>query len=243
MKISLPTWALSRNTAFTFTLVEMMISVTVILMTVIALVSAEIYGSRVYILAATKLAAVDGGRDTMDKIRQQVQSAIGPINIGNYQWSYGSPTNFQLIAIGQNQVGNALRIQPGTNLTFSALAPYTLIFLQPGNGTTNFAVNDANNNLINTNSLLMETFDTNYNPVLTNTIATYITNQQVFAAVDYTGTNILTTYTGNQLIQVTLYFFEWEYPIAVVSNNRSNDLNAYNYYRLQTRIYQRNRND
>jgi hypothetical protein len=243
MKIPSPSNSLSRETAFTFTLVEMMISVTVILMTVIALVSAEIYGSRVYILAATKLAAVDGGRDTMDKIRQQVQSAIGPVNIGNYQWSYGSPTNFQLIPIGQSQVGNALRIQPGTNQTFSALAPYTLIFLQPGNGT-NFTINDANNNLINTNSLLMETFDTNYNPILTNTIATYITNQQVFASLDFTGTNILTTYTGNQLIQVTLNFYQWEYPIAVVSlTNRSSDINAYNYYRLQTRIYQRNRND
>jgi hypothetical protein len=240
MKISSPTNSFSRNTAFTFTLVEMMISVTVILMTVIALVSAEIYGSRVYILAATKLAAVDGGRDTMDKIRQQVQSAIGPINIGNYQWSYGSPTNFQLIADGQVQVGNALRIQPGTNIIFSALSPYTLIFLQPGNGTTNFAVNNANGNLINTNSLLMETFDTNYNPILTNTIATYITNQQVFAAVDFTGTNLLTSNAGNQLIQVTLFFSQWEYPIAIIGTN---DLNAYNYFRLQSRIYERNRND
>ena len=107
-----------------------------------------------------------------------------------------------------------------------------------------FTINDANNNLINTNSLLMETFDTNYNPILTNTIATYITNQQVFASLDFTGTNILTTYTGNQLIQVTLNFYQWEYPIAVVSlTNRSSDINAYNYYRLQTRIYQRNRND
>lgn len=239
MKISFPTSPLSRNTAFTFTLVEMMISVTVILMTVIALVSAEIYGSRVYILAATQLAAVDGGRDTMDKIRQQIQSAEGVVSIGNYQWSYGSPTNFQTLTIGQNQVGNALRIQPGNLTNFNLLKPYTLIFLQPGNGTTNFAINDANGHLINTNSLLLETFDTNYNPILTNTIALYVTNQQIFTAVDYTGNNILTNNADNQLIQVTLFFSQWEYPIAIIGTN---DLNAYNYYRLQTRIYQRNRN-
>ena len=188
MKISFPTSPLSRNTAFTFTLVEMMISVTVILMTVIALVSAEIYGSRVYILAATQLAAVDGGRDTMDKIRQQIQSAEGVVSIGNYQWSYGAALRiFQTLTIGQNQVGNALRIQPGNLTNFNLLKPYTLIFLQPGNGTTNFAINDANGHLINTNSLLLETFDTNYNPILTNTIALYVTNQaDLHCAVDYT---------------------------------------------------------
>ncbi|HEY1663368.1 MAG TPA: hypothetical protein VGI03_13195 [Verrucomicrobiae bacterium] len=240
MKFSASIKTSSRNNDFAFTAIEMVISTTIIMMSIVALVSAEIYGSRVYILAATKLAATDGGRDTMGKLRTQIQSAQGSIRVGNYLWANGSATNFQSIAVGQNQVGNAIRIQPGNNTTFSGLNPYTLIFLQPGNGGTNFATLDSNGHLINTNSLIMETFDTNYNPILTNTLAMYVTNQQVFAAVDFTGNNIMTTYNGDSVFQVTLYFSQWEYPIAVIGTN---DVNAYNYYRLQTRVYSRNIND
>jgi hypothetical protein len=240
MKLLYPSKQFSWNSDFAFTAVEMVISTTIVMMTVIALVSAEIYGTRVYILAATKLAATDGGRDTMGKIRSQIQSAQGTIDIGNYTWANGSPTNFQMLTNGQSQIGNAIRIQPTTNNTFSALQPYTLIFLQPGNGTTNFAINDSSGHLINTNSLLMETFDTNYNPILTNTLAMYVTNQQVFTAVDFTGTNVMTTYQNNTVFQVTLFFSQWEYPIAVIGTN---DINAYDYYRLQSRVCARALND
>jgi hypothetical protein len=222
---------------------EMVMSTVIIMMTVIALVSTEIYGSRVYTLAATQLSATDGARDTLDKIRLAIQSANGIIQVGNYVWANGSPTNFQTLTNGQEQVGNALRIQPTAYSSFTLNQSYNLIFLQPGNGGTNFATqgtNDQNQNLINTNFLIMESFDTNYNPTLTNILASYITNQIIFTATDYTGTNIMTNNVNNRVIQVTLMFSQWEYPIAVIGTN---DINAYDYYRLQTRVCQRAIND
>jgi hypothetical protein len=238
MKLPAPIKTFLWNSDCAFTAIEMVISTTIIMMTVIALVSAEIYGTRVYTLAATQLTATDGGRKTLAYLRTQIQSADGILDIGNYTWVNGSPTNFQLIGNGTNQVGNAIRIQSGaeSGTNFVLTGSYTLIFLQPGNGGTNFATTDSNGNLINTNSLLMETFDTNYNPVLTNTLSSYITNQQVFTATDYTGTNIMTNDVNNRVVQITLYFSQWEYPIAVIGTN---DINAYNYYRLQTRVTRR----
>lgn len=76
--------------------------------------------------------------------------------------------------------------------------------------------------------------------MFTNIIGTYITNQAVFTATDYTGTNIMTNNVNNRVIQITLYFSQWEYPIAVIG---SNDINAYEYYRLQTRVTRRALND
>jgi len=238
MKFSPSIKSFSRNSDLAFTAIEMVISTTIIMMTMIALVSTEIYGTRVYTLAATQLTATDGARNALDQLHAQIQEANGMLDVGNYTWANGSPTNFQLIGSGTNQIGNAIRIQAGaeSGTNFVLTGPYTLIFLQPGNGGTNFATTDANGNLINTNNLLMETFDTNYNPVLTNTLTSYITNQLVFTATDYTGTNIMTDNINNRVIQITLMFSEWEYPIAVIGTN---DINAYNYYRLQTRVTRR----
>ncbi|MGO8764580.1 MAG: hypothetical protein ACLQSR_05505 [Limisphaerales bacterium] len=236
MKLSPQIRTLSSNQAFTFTTIEMVMATTVFMMVIIALVATQIYGTRVYTLAATKLSATDGARDAMNKLRNAIQSANGPIDVGNYIWSYGSPTNFAVPAIGQNQVGNAIRIQAPALSAFSFTSPYTLIFLQPNNGGTNFATTDGNGHLINTNMLVMETFDTNYNPILTNILANYITNQIVFTATDYTGTNTITNYVDDRVIQITLFFSQWEYPIAIIG---SNDINAYNYYRLQTRVTRR----
>jgi hypothetical protein len=224
----------ASNACFTF--VETMIASTILVLVVGAMVTVQIFGLRVYTLAETKLSATASARDTLDKIRYQIQSANGMLDVGNYTWSSGSPTNFALIASGQNQVGNALRIIPSATTNFVATSSYTLIFLQPGNGGTNYAVTDANGNNINTNLLLMETFDGNLNPLITNTLATYITNQNVFTATDFTGTNILTSNANNRVIQITLFFSQWEYPIAIIGTN---DINAYNYYRLQTRVTRR----
>ena len=48
----------------------------------------------------------------------------------------------------------------------------------------------------------------------------------------------MTSYDNNPVIHVTLQFNQWEYPIAFVG---SNAINAYNFYRLQTRVSRRAR--
>lgn len=117
----------SRTGGFTFTTIEMVMAATVFTMAIIALTAMEIYGSRVYVLAATKLSATASARDTLGNIRNVIQSANGQLDVGNYTWSYGSPTNFALIPSGTQQIGNALRIQPGANTSFSLTNPYTLV--------------------------------------------------------------------------------------------------------------------
>ena len=230
----------SRIGGIAFTTIEMVMATTIFMMIIIALVAGEIYGTRVYTLAATKLSATDSARHTLDMLRETIQSANGILDVGNYTWASGSPTNFAVIPSGTQQIGNAIRIQAGANTVFSLTAPYTLVFLQPENGGTNFATTGPTGNLINTNALIMEGFDTNYNPVFTNILGSYITNQAVFTATDYTGTNIMTNNVNNRVIQITLFFSQWEYPIAIIG---SNDINAYNYYRLQTRVTRRALND
>lgn len=66
-------------------------------------------------------------------------------------------------------------------------------------------------------------------------LASYVTNQHVFTAEDYQA-NTLTSYDNNPVIRVTLKFYQWQYPIGFIGTNA---LNAYNHYRLQTRISRR----
>ena len=64
-------------------------------------------------------------------------------------------------------------------------------------------------------------------------LASYITNQIVFAAEDYAG-NALTSDQNNRVIKMTLQFYQWEFPVA-----RAGVGGYYDYYRLQTKITRR----
>jgi hypothetical protein len=233
MKISAHIDKRSRTGGFTFTTIEMVIATTILAMAVTALVSTQIYGMRVYTLAATKLSATASARKSLNDIRDQIRGADW-VDVGNYVQANGSPTNFALIPEGSLQEGNALRILPGTT-NWTATVPYTLIYLQPTAGGTNFAVvNSSGNPVANTNQLIMLEYSNDV-ILLSNTVASYITNQTIFYAEDYWA-NVLTNNQDNRVIQVTMFFSQWEYPIAVIG---SNDINAYDYYRLQTRATRR----
>ena len=65
--------------------------------------------------------------------------------------------------------------------------------------------------------------------------ANYVTNYYVFTAEDYQA-NTMTSYNNNPVIRITLQFYQWEYPLCFIG---SNGINAYNFYRLQTRISRR----
>lgn len=64
-------------------------------------------------------------------------------------------------------------------------------------------------------------------------VANYITNRLVFQAQDFMG-NVLTNRQNNRVIQMTLEFYQWEFPAARVGSG-----GMYDYYRLQTRITRR----
>ncbi len=216
-----------QKPARAFSIVEMMVALSVFVLVILMTVGTQIYASRVYTLAATKLSATSSARAALNDIRDEIRGGQ-IVNIGNYIWTGKDPaaTNFTPITDGNLQQGNAVIIYPSAGNPTS----FTLMFLQPGSGT-NFALG----NPASTNCLILEAYN-NGDLVRSNDVANFVTNQVVFSATDYTGTNILTNNVNNRVIQVQLYFSQWEFPIAFIGTN---GFNAYDYYRLQTRVTRR----
>jgi prepilin-type N-terminal cleavage/methylation domain-containing protein len=180
-----------------FTLGEMMIAVAVFSLVIAAMVSVQIFGLRVYTLAATKLTATQGGRETMNLIRDQIRSS--------QQVYVGSFTNsiFTQVPNGSNQIGNALQITTSTNSSF-------------GNNYVVYYQNSISNSLFSYNPV---------GPVV-NDLADYVTNNLCFQAEDYQQ-NILTNYQNNPVIRITLQFYQWEYPVGFVGSNAVNAYDYY----------------
>lgn len=195
-----------RNAAFT--LMEMMVGTGIFLgIFVGVLVGFQIFGLKVYTLAATKLSATADARKSLNILRGQIRSSK-LVYVGNYTGGA-----FSRIANGQPQTGNALELffadandNPDTNAT---------IYYQQTSGTTN-AIYSVSNNVVSR-------------------VANYVTNNIVFTAEDYQA-QTLSDYNNNPVIRVAFQFYEWQYPIGFLGTN---GLNAYNHYRLQTRIARR----
>ncbi len=198
----------SRRRISAFTLVEMMIGLGIFLgIFVGVMVGLQIFGMRVYTLAATKLSATGDARKSLNILRGQIRSAK-TIYVGNYAGG-----GFSRIANGQPQTGNALEIYfTDTN---EAPASTPAIYYQASSSSEN-ALYSVSNGVVDR-------------------IANYVTNYYVFTAEDYQA-NTLTNYDNNPVIRVRLQFYQWEYPIGFTGTNA---INAYNFYRLQTRVSRR----
>ena len=197
-----------------FTLVEMMMASWVFCVIFIgAVIAVQIFGLRVYTLAATKLSASGSGIKVLNQIRDDIREAKD-VNIGNLT-TVGDPSTFVLTGDTNKNIGNALQVFPGTNSSM-----WTVYYLDTS-GATNYLrmASTANGS----------TFST---PV---TLASYITNLVVFDAEDCRG-NILTNDSNNRIIRMELDFYQWEFPVGVVGGV---GLNAYDYYRLTTKITRR----
>ena len=171
---------------------------------VMGMISVQLFGMRVYTLAATKLTATADARKTMNAMRDSVRSAnvilVGSVSNGV----------FAQIPDGQAQAGSALAIQY-TN----AFATNYLIFYKDLSSPSNTLCSLTNG--------------------VKTILAKFVTNSVVFDAEDYQG-NVLSNYENNPVIRITLQFYQWEYPIALIGTN---SVNAYNFYQLRTRIARR----
>jgi prepilin-type N-terminal cleavage/methylation domain-containing protein len=215
----------ARRTARGFTLVEMMVSVIIFTMVILATVAIQIYASRVYTLTATTLGATEEARETMNDVRDKIREAR-TVNIGNYTWTRNyPPVDFSTIANGSAQQGNALLIYPTTYAS-----NFTLVYLQPA-AASMFAFN-ANAVVGSTNSLVLMAY-TNGVLQVSNDIADYITNQVVFDAENFEGT-VISNFQNNYSIHMTLDFSQWRYPAGFNSPT-----DVYNYYQLNTVITRR----
>ena len=204
-----------------FTLVEMVITVGVFLFIFTGvMVAVQLFGLRIYTLAATKLVATAGGRQALNQIRDQIREGK-MVYVGNCS----SPINssFALIGTTNSQQGNALIIYPTTNLTW-----YTVYYLDF----------NSNPSIPYTNQLIQFNVS-NSVTTYTKTLAKYVTNQIVFDMEDWQ-THIVTneqSLDNRLLVRVTMQFLQWEYPIAKVGP--SGGWNAYDYYQLRTRVFRR----
>lgn len=195
-----------RTPAFTLTelMVSMSIFVGILVGTTIAL---QLFGEKVYILAATKMAATADARKSLNSLRSHVRSAK-EVYVGDY-----TNNNFSLIPSGHLQTGNALELYYlNTN---DQVSDTPVIYYQSSEGTHS-ALYCLSNQVVTK-------------------LANYVTNYDVFRAEDYQG-QIMSTHVNNRVICITLHFYQWEYPIGIIGTN---GLNAYNFYRLQTRVTRR----
>ena len=92
-----------------FTLIEIMVTSAIFLMVVMAMTAVQIYGLRVYTLAATKLTATTGGREALNNMRDTIRGAK-TVYVGIY-----SNSAFTVIPVGQQQIGNAVQVYTATN--------------------------------------------------------------------------------------------------------------------------------
>ncbi len=201
-----------------FTLAEMLISIGIFSMVVAAVVYTQIFGLRMYTLAATKLSATKDGRQAMNVIRETIREAK-TLQVGNC--TGGDPTSFTSIPTSSNAQGNALLIYPTTNTS-----PYTIFFLDtstPTNKLTEYGVtlNYSGTNVTGSN-------------VSSLVLASYITNTTIFSAEDYQGNVLTNNPRNNRVYEVRLQFYQWEYPIAAVGPS-----NMYDFYQLRTRATRR----
>jgi type II secretory pathway pseudopilin PulG len=181
-----------------FTLTEIMVAMAIFLLVIAGMIAVQLFGLRVYTLAATKLIATTGARETLNSMRDRIRSA-NVVLVGTYDPT--SAQGFVQITNGLPQVGNALEVQytntPSTN---------TYIFYKDPSNPKN-PVCSLNNNEVDT-------------------LAKYVTNYYCFQAEDYQG-NILTNYQNNPVIRITMQFSQWEYPIAVIGGNAVNAYDCY----------------
>jgi hypothetical protein len=140
-----------------FTIAEMLMAAGVFALLIVWMISAQIYGMRVYTMTATKLVATAGARHAMDEVRDQIRAA-NEVDVGNCSSDW---TSFTIITNGAQQ-GNALEIFPTTNST-----PY-LIFYWQGGGTNELMRYDSAADAAQA-------------------LASHVTNQIVFDAEDVWG--------------------------------------------------------
>ena len=193
-----------------FTIVEMILVAAIFALLATWMVSSQVFGMRIYTLAATKLVATTGARQVIISLRSQIQEA-NTIYLGNCSgdWStYADITN-------GNQQGNAVDIYPTSNSV-----PFSICYLDT---TTS------------TNRLMLYTCTESNSPGTLSDLCDYITNLMVFDAEDYQG-NILTNNQNNRVIHITMQMSKWEYPIASIG---STNFNHFDFYQLRTKAVRR----
>ncbi len=166
-----------------FTLAEMLTSMAVFSLLVVCIVTSHLMGMKMFNIAATKLSASHGARAALNRVRDEIRQGKR-LDVG-----VRTGTNFDSLATGGLQKGNALKIFPTSDTN-----NFTVYWLDPTVGKLKRAASNR-----------------------VDVIANYITNTMVFSAEDYLG-NVLTNDLNCRVIKMTLEFYQWEFPTASASS-------------------------
>ncbi len=185
-----------------FTLPEILIALTVFVLLLAGIVVANLFGLRMFQVNENKLGATEWSRKTFGQITDEIQSC-NAVSVGNMT------TNdvFEPLSLpGERQEGNAIEIQPTTNTAvlihyFVDAADETFRRTEIGPGVTT-----------NTNTFIL---------------ADSVTNTMIFNAQDFSG-NVLTNNQNNQIIHLTLEFYQPDRFIV-----------GADHYRLETSVARR----
>lgn len=166
----------ARKRSGGFTLSEIMIATAVFMLVVTGILSAHLFGLRMFQVNQTKLTATEWSRRTFGKITAEIR-ACNSMSILNVDTN----GNFTGLLDGEIQQGNALQIYPATNSD-----TYTIYFVNSADET--FRRTEAMPGATNTFIL-----------------ADSVTNNLVFSAQDLSG-NVLTNNLSNRMIHLALEF-------------------------------------
>jgi Tfp pilus assembly protein PilW len=192
-----------------YSLAEIMITSSVFLMLMTAIIYTYIFALNLHETDRIKLSACDGARKALVPLVDQIRSA-SKVKIGN-----GNATNFLECASNGTQSGNAIQIFP-TNVTTTWMKYY----YETNKTSSNFCKLVYVSSTNNTQTMVA------IGDSLTNTLP-------IFAAEDAYG-NPLTTNVNNVVIGVNLQFCQLEYPVVKIGPT-----NYFQYYQLHTRITRR----
>ena len=189
-----------------FTLVEMMFSVGILTLVVMAMLASNLLGMREDQLVESKCGASDTSRRTLQQLPTDIRSSK--------MWNLGSisGTNFTANLDGAPQQGAALQLCLTTNGS-----QYILYYFD-----TTYSSNS--------NGRLFRTSNTNWNPVI---MASNLINTLYFTAENYNGViqnNDVTSKSYKNVVHTILQFCQFQYPLTQVGTN-----GLYNYYRIDFR--------
>jgi Tfp pilus assembly protein PilW len=186
-----------------FTLIEVMFASALLIVVIMALLSAHLIGLRLDQLVESKAGASESSRRALNQLPMDIRSAK-MWNIGNI-----SGTNFVNLVDGQSQQGTALALFESTNGS-----QYILYY---------FDTSDV----ANSNGKLMRTVSTNWNPVV---LASNLITSLYFREEDYNGN--VSTLDGSRsykyIIHTTLQFCQFQFPLTPVGTN-----GLYDYFKLE----------
>jgi len=182
MKLPVPSLDSSRGSSPKpnkgFTLPEILIALTVFMFVLAGIITANLFGLRIFQVDAAKLNATEWSRNTFGKITDEIHTC-NSVSVGNMT----AGGIFEGLLFGEVQQGTAIEIQPTTNtarliyyFVDSADQTFRRTVSAPG-GTNTFILADS------------------------------VTNTMAFTAQDFSG-QVLTNSPNNKVIHLTLEFYQ-----------------------------------